>query len=192
MTDETKKPAVKAAEKKPTAAAMPKQSAASKTNVAVKKVAAKKPAATKKAAAVKKTTASQAKKVATAKPSKTVTASAKPKRAAVKKNASRSKLQIRLVGYDHRLIDRSTAEIVETAKHTGARILGPIPLPTKKERLTVLISPHKDKDARDQYEIRTHKRLIVLIEPTEKTVDALMKLDLAAGIDVKINVVSIK
>jgi small subunit ribosomal protein S10 len=95
-------------------------------------------------------------------------------------------IRIRLKAFDHRLIDRSASEIVETAKRTGARVHGPIPLPTKKERYTVLISPHVDKDARDQYEIRTHKRLMDIIEPTDKTVDALMKLDLAAGVDVQI------
>lgn len=95
-------------------------------------------------------------------------------------------IRIRLKAFDHRLIDRSASEIVDTAKRTGARVRGPIPLPTKKERFTVLISPHADKDARDQYEIRTHKRLMDIIEPTDKTVDALMKLDLAAGVDVQI------
>ena len=95
-------------------------------------------------------------------------------------------IRIRLMAFDHRLIDRSAKEIVETAKRTGARVKGPIPLPTRKERFTVLISPHVNKDARDQYELRTHKRLMDIIEPTEKTVDALMKLDLAAGVDVQI------
>ncbi|MCI0401541.1 MAG: 30S ribosomal protein S10 [Gammaproteobacteria bacterium] len=95
-------------------------------------------------------------------------------------------IRIRLKAFDHRLIDQSTREIVETAKRTGAQVKGPIPLPTKKERFTVLTSPHVDKDARDQYEIRTHKRLLDIINPTEKTVDALMKLDLAAGVDVQI------
>lgn len=85
------------------------------------------------------------------------------------------------------LIDQSTAEIVDTAKRTGAQVRGPIPLPTRKERFTVLISPHVNKDARDQYEIRTHKRMIDIVEPTEKTVDALMRLDLAAGVDVQIS-----
>ena len=97
------------------------------------------------------------------------------------------RIRIRLKAFDHRLIDVSTEEIVETAKRTGAQVLGPIPLPTRKERYTVLISPHVDKDARDQYEIRTHKRLLDIIEPTEKTVDALMKLDLAAGVEVQIS-----
>lgn len=96
------------------------------------------------------------------------------------------KIRIRLKAFDHRLIDRSAAEIVETAKRTGARVKGPIPLPTKKERFTVLISPHVNKNARDQYEIRTYKRLMDIVDPTDKTVDALMKLDLAAGVDVQI------
>jgi len=96
------------------------------------------------------------------------------------------KIRIRLKGFDHRLIDRSAREIVETARRTGAQVRGPIPLPTKMERYTVLISPHVDKDARDQYEIRTHKRLMDIVDPTDKTVDALMKLNLAAGVDVQI------
>ncbi|EAZ71558.1 SSU ribosomal protein S10p [Vibrio ponticus] len=88
------------------------------------------------------------------------------------------RIRIRLKAFDYKLIDASTAEIVETAKRTGAQVRGPIPLPTRKERFTVLISPHVNKDARDQYEIRTHKRLIDIVEPTDKTVDALMRLDL--------------
>jgi len=96
-------------------------------------------------------------------------------------------IRIRLKAFDHKLIDTSTQEIVETARRTGAQIRGPIPLPTRKERFTVLISPHVNKDARDQYEIRTHKRLIDIVDPTEKTVDALMKLNLAAGVDVQIS-----
>ena len=96
------------------------------------------------------------------------------------------KIRIRLKAFDHRLIDRSAREIVETAKRTCAQIRGPIPLPTKMERFTVLISPHVNKDARDQYEIRTHKRLMDIVDPNDKTVDALMKLDLAAGVDVQI------
>ena len=97
------------------------------------------------------------------------------------------RIRICLKAFDHKLIDVSTKEIVDTAKRTGAQILGPIPLPTKKERHTVLISPHVNKVARDQYEIRTHKRLLDILEPTEKTVDALMKLDLSAGVDVQIS-----
>ena len=96
-------------------------------------------------------------------------------------------IRIRLNAFDHKLIDSSTQEIVETARRTGAQIRGPIPLPTRKERFTILISPHVNKDARDQYEIRTHKRLIDIVEPTEKTVDALMKLNLAAGVEVQIS-----
>ena len=97
------------------------------------------------------------------------------------------RIRIKLKAFDHRLIDQSTQEIVETARRTGAQVKGPIPLPTNKERFTVLISPHVNKDARDQYEIRTHKRLLDIVEPTEKTVDALMKLDLAAGVEVQIS-----
>ena len=103
-----------------------------------------------------------------------------------KKKKNTQNIRIRLKTFDHKLIDVSSKEILETAKRTGARVIGPIPLPTKKERYTVLVSPHVDKDARDQYEIRTHKRLMDIIEPTDKTVDALMKLDLAAGADVRI------
>lgn len=95
-------------------------------------------------------------------------------------------IRIRLKAFDHRLIDQSAREIVDTAKRTGAQVKGPIPLPTRKERFTVLVSPHVNKDARDQYEIRTHKRLMDIVDPTDKTVDALMKLDLAAGVDVQI------
>jgi len=95
-------------------------------------------------------------------------------------------IRIRLKSYDHRLIDQSAKEILDTAKRTGAQVRGPIPLPTKTERYTVLVSPHVNKDARDQYEIRTHKRMMDIVEPTDKTVDALMKLDLAAGVDVQI------
>ncbi len=95
-------------------------------------------------------------------------------------------IRIRLKAFDHHLIDKSASEIVGTAKRTGAHVKGPIPLPTKKERFTVLISPHVNKDARDQYEIRTHKRMMDIIDPTDKTVDALMKLDLSAGVDVQI------
>jgi len=97
------------------------------------------------------------------------------------------RIRIRLKAFDYRLIDQSTQEIVDTAKRTGAQVKGPIPLPTNKEKFTVLISPHVNKDARDQYEIRTHKRLLDIVEPTEKTVDALMKLDLAAGVEVQIS-----
>lgn len=99
----------------------------------------------------------------------------------------KQRIRIRLKAFDHRLIDVSTQEIVETARRTGAQVRGPIPLPTRKQRFTLLISPHVNKDARDQYEMRTYKRLIDIVEPTEKTVDALMKLDLAAGVEVQIS-----
>lgn len=100
--------------------------------------------------------------------------------------AAGQRIRIRLKAFDHRLIDLSAQEIVETAKRTGALVHGPIPLPTRKERWTVLTSPHVNKDARDQFELRTHKRLLDIVDPTDKTVDALMKLDLAAGVDVQI------
>jgi len=97
------------------------------------------------------------------------------------------RIRIRLKAFDHKLIDVSTQEIVDTAKKTGAQVKGPIPLPVRKERFTILTSPHVNKKARDQLEIRTHKRLIDIVEPTDKTVDALMKLDLASGVDVQIS-----
>lgn len=100
--------------------------------------------------------------------------------------AKKQSIRITLKSYDHNLIEVSVKDIVDTAKRTGARVCGPIPLPTRKERYTILISPHVNKDARDQYEIRTHKRLLIIEEPTDKTVDALMGLNLAAGVDVKI------
>ena len=97
-------------------------------------------------------------------------------------------IRIRLQAYDHKILDQSTEEIVNTAKRTGAQIKGPIPLPTKKEIYTVLRSPHIDKKSREQFETRTHKRLIDIMEPTPATIEALMKLDLAAGVDVEINI----
>ena len=185
-----------------------KITAAKKTTkkATTKKTTAKK-ATTKKTIAKKATTKKTTTKKATKKATKKVT-----KKVAVKTEASvanksgasdqskdiadkgslskKSKktqtIRIRLKTFDHKLIDASAREILETVKRTGARVLGPIPLPTKKERFTILISPHVDKDARDQYEIRTHKRLMEIVEPTDKTVDALMKLDLAAGVDVQI------
>jgi small subunit ribosomal protein S10 len=97
-----------------------------------------------------------------------------------------NKIRIRLKAYDHRLLDQSAQEIVETAKRTGANVAGPIPLPTKINRFTVLRGPFVDKKSREQFEIRTHKRLLDILEPTQQTLDALMKLDLSAGVDVEI------
>jgi len=97
-------------------------------------------------------------------------------------------IRIRLKAFDHRVLDASTLEIVNTAKRTGAQVRGPIPLPNKIEKFTVLRGPHVDKKSRDQFEIRTHKRLLDIVDPTPQTVDALMKLDLAAGVDVQISV----
>jgi small subunit ribosomal protein S10 len=98
------------------------------------------------------------------------------------------KIRIRMEAYDHTVLDQAAAEIVETAKRTGAKVLGPIPLPTRIERYTVLRSPHVDKKSREQFEIRTHKRLIDIMEPTAKTVDALNRLNMPAGIEIKIKV----
>jgi small subunit ribosomal protein S10 len=174
-----------------------------KTTTTKKKVAAtsKKISKTvkKKTTTTKKKVATTAKKVSKTAKKKTITKTIEtttPKttetttNVSIKKNTSTKPktqtIRIRLKTFDHKLIDISAKEIVETAKRTGARVLGPIPLPTRKERFTILVSPHVDKDARDQYEIRTHKRLMDIVEPTDKTVDALMKLDLAAGVDVQI------
>jgi small subunit ribosomal protein S10 len=99
---------------------------------------------------------------------------------------AKQKIRIRLKAYDAKLLDQSTGEIVETARRTGARIAGPIPLPTRINKFTVLRSPHVDKKSREQFEIRTHKRLLDILDPTQQTLDALMKLDLSAGVDVEI------
>ena len=96
------------------------------------------------------------------------------------------KIRIRLKAFDHKLLDQSTKEIVETARRTGAKVAGPIPLPTRINRYTVLRSPHVDKKSREQFEVRTHKRLLDIVEPTQQTIDSLMKLDLSAGVDVEI------
>ena len=157
-----------------------------KTKVAKKKATATKKTATKTAA---KSTAAKKKSAVTKKTAAKTTKTKKTvetKKPAESKKKNTQTIRIRLKTFDHKLIDISAKEIVETAKRTGARVLGPIPLPTRKERFTILVSPHVDKDARDQYEIRTHKRLMDIVEPTDKTVDALMKLDLAAGVDVQI------
>ena len=101
---------------------------------------------------------------------------------------SNQRIRIRLRAYDYRVLDKSTADIVETAKRTGAKVAGPIPLPTRIEKFTVNRSPHIDKKSREQFEIRTHKRVLDIVDPTPQTVDALMKLDLSAGVDVQIQV----
>ena len=103
-----------------------------------------------------------------------------------RKVSAQERIRIRLKAYDYRILDQSTGEIVETAKRTGAQVAGPIPLPTMKNKYCVLRSPHVDKKSREQFEIRTHKRLLDILEPTQQTVDALMKLDLPAGVDVEI------
>jgi len=100
--------------------------------------------------------------------------------------AQQEKIRIRLKAYEHQVLDQSTSKIVETAKRTGAEVAGPIPLPTRREVFTVLRSPHIHKDSREQFEMRTHKRLIDILEPTPKTVEALMRLDLPAGVNIEI------
>ena len=97
-----------------------------------------------------------------------------------------TRIRIKLKAYEHNLIDQSAAKIVDTSRRTGARVSGPIPLPTEKEIITILRAPHKYKDSREQFEMRTHKRLIDILQPSAKTVDALMKLDLPAGVDIEI------
>ena len=99
----------------------------------------------------------------------------------------KQKIRIRLKAFDHQVLDQSAEKIVDTAKRTGAKVSGPVPLPTQKEIITILRAPHKYKDSREQFEMRTHKRIIDILLPTPKTVDALMRLDLPAGVDVKIN-----
>ena len=181
VTKKTKTTAAKKATKKATTKkATTKKTTAKKatTKKTTTKKATKK--ATKKVAV--KTEASVVNKSGASDQSKDIT----DKGSLSKKSKKTQTIRIRLKTFDHKLIDASAREILETVKRTGARVLGPIPLPTKKERFTILISPHVDKDARDQYEIRTHKRLMEIVEPTDKTVDALMKLDLAAGVDVQI------
>jgi small subunit ribosomal protein S10 len=102
------------------------------------------------------------------------------------KSMANQKIRIKLKAYEHSIIDQSAARIVETAKRTGARVSGPIPLPTEKEIVTILRSPHKHKDSREQFEMRTHKRLIDILQPTQKTVESLTKLDLPAGVEIEI------
>ena len=176
----TKATATKSTETKATATKSTETKATAKKSTAAK-VATKKSTPTKVTA--KKSTAA---KVTTKKSTEAKATAKKGTEAKVVKKKNTQTIRIRLKTFDHKLIDLSAREIVETAKRTGARVLGPIPLPNRKERFTILVSPHVDKDARDQYEIRTHKRLMDIVEPTDKTVDALMKLDLAAGVDVKI------
>lgn len=100
--------------------------------------------------------------------------------------ANKQKIRIRLKAFDHQVLDQSAEKIVETAKRTGAKVSGPVPLPTEKEVITILRAPHKYKDSREQFEMRTHKRLIDILTPTPKTVDSLMRLDLPAGVDIEI------
>ena len=197
VTKKTKTTAAKKATKK----AATKKTAAKKTTTkktttkkTITKKTTTKKTTNKKTTAKKATTKKTTKKAGVETAASTVTKSGVSEQSkditntgsSTKKSKKTQTIRIRLKTFDHKLIDASAREILETVKRTGARVLGPIPLPTKKERFTILISPHVDKDARDQYEIRTHKRLMEIVEPTDKTVDALMKLDLAAGVDVQI------
>ena len=190
VTKKTKTTAAKKTTKKATTKKTTAKKATTKKTIAKK--ATTKKTTTKKA--TKKTTKKATKKVAVKTEASVANKSGASdqskdiadKGSLSKKSKKTQTIRIRLKTFDHKLIDASAREILETVKRTGARVLGPIPLPTKKERFTILISPHVDKDARDQYEIRTHKRLMEIVEPTDKTVDALMKLDLAAGVDVQI------
>ena len=159
---------------------------AKKTSTA--KATSKKTTVAKKTATKAKAKKSTKTKVDAKKVTDTKAVAKKSTETKATKKKNTQTIRIRLKTFDHKLIDLSAKEIVETAKRTGARVLGPIPLPTRKERFTILVSPHVDKDARDQYEIRTHKRLMDIVEPTDKTVDALMKLDLASGVDVEIKI----
>ena len=170
-------------DKKKVTASKKKVTTAKKTKVTKKTKTTKKKKTVSKKTVSKKTVS---KKTDSPKKSQTKKSSVENKKKSESKKNNTQTIRIRLKTFDHKLIDISAKEIVETAKRTGARVLGPIPLPTRKERFTILVSPHVDKDARDQYEIRTHKRLMDIVEPTDKTVDALMKLDLAAGVDVQI------
>jgi small subunit ribosomal protein S10 len=99
---------------------------------------------------------------------------------------ARGRIRVKLKSYDHRVLDNTCESLLDTALRTGAKIVGPIPLPTKRERITVLTSPHTDKDAREAFEIKTHKRMIDIVEPTQKTIDSLMHLEIPAGVDIEV------
>ena len=156
----------------------------------VAKKATTKKAATTKTAAKKETVKKETvKKEKTEKVTKTATkkatAAKTEAKATVKKSVQSEKIRIRLKAYDNVILDQSAEKIVDTAKRTGAKVSGPIPLPTKKEIVTILRSPHKHKDSREQFEMRTHKRVIDILYPTQTTIDSLMKLDLPAGVDIE-------
>ena len=133
---------------------------------------------------VQKETKKPVAKKATAK--KTTAKTEKATKGAKKVMTTSEKIRIRLKAYDHVILEQSAERIVDTAKKTGAKVSGPIPLPTKKEVVTIIRSPHKHKDSREQFEMRTHKRVIDILYPTQKTVDSLMKIDLPAGVDIEI------
>ena len=140
--------------------------------------------ATTKATTTRKTTKATTAKKSTTKAA-TKTAKKEKTEKVIKKTVQSEKIRIRLKAYDNVVLDQSAEKIVDTAKRTGAKVSGPIPLPTKKEIVTILRSPHKHKDSREQFEMRTHKRVIDILYPTQTTIDSLMKLDLPAGVDVE-------
>ncbi len=146
-----------------------------------------KKATTKKSSTAKKTTTTKkaATKKTTAKATETKVAKKEKTEKVTKKTVQSEKIRIRLKAYDNVVLDQSAEKIVDTAKRTGAKVSGPIPLPTKREIVTILRSPHKHKDSREQFEMRTHKRVIDILYPTQTTIDSLMKLDLPAGVDVE-------
>ena len=159
-----------------------KKAAATKT--AAKKETVKKETV-KKETAKKETAKKETAKKETAKKAEKVTKTKTEAKATVKKSVQSEKIRIRLKAYDNVILDQSAEKIVDTAKRTGAKVSGPIPLPTKKEIVTILRSPHKHKDSREQFEMRTHKRVIDILYPTQTTIDSLMKLDLPAGVDIE-------
>lgn len=172
---------------------MPKAEETKKEEVVEeKKAVAKKPAAakkttTKKVAEKKETVKKEAgEKKETAAKAKTVKAKSVKEEVVVSKASPSEKIRIRLKAYDNVILDQSAEKIVDTAKRTGATVSGPIPLPTKRELVTIIRSPHKHKDSREQFEMKTHKRVIDILYPTQTTIDNLMKLDLPAGVDIEI------
>jgi len=177
-------------EKKTTTKKTAAKKAESTKKETAKKTTAKKETAkketTKKETAKKETTKKETAKKETVKKEGAKKAAKTEKGTKVVTTAKSEKIRIRLKAYDHQLIDQSAEKIVDTAKRTGAQVSGPIPLPTRKEVVTVIRSPHKHKDSREQFEMRTHKRVIDILYPTQTTVDSLMKLDLPAGVEIEI------
>ena len=171
-------------EKKTTAKKATTKKETAKKETAKKEVAKKETA--KKETAKKEVAKKETTKKETAKKETTKKATKTEKGTKIITSAQSERIRIRLKAYDHNLIDQSAERIVDTAKRTGAQVSGPIPLPTRKEVVTVIRSPHKHKDSREQFEMRTHKRVIDILYPTQTTIDSLMKLDLPAGVEIEI------